>query len=154
MGAKVTRKNPGWIDQLRRRYNNQKVLALGFPIGEPGTGLSYPDGTVLLDVAVYNNFGTETIPRRDFFTPGGANAVEAAKPIARAGVKKINRGEATPEEILKKVGPIAQAQMQLAIRDLKEPPNAPSTIAQKGSDNPLVDTGLLQQSVSHVVRDK
>lgn len=32
------------------------------------------------------------------------------------------------------------------------PPNAPSTIAQKGSDTPLIDTGKLRQSITSAVR--
>ena len=31
-------------------------------------------------------------------------------------------------------------------------PSAPSTIAQKGSDTPLIDTGALRQSITYVVR--
>jgi len=30
------------------------------------------------------------------------------------------------------------------------PPNAPSTIARKGSDKPLIDTGELRRSITHV----
>lgn len=34
------------------------------------------------------------------------------------------------------------------------PPNAPSTIARKGSDVPLIDTGELRKSIKHVIRRK
>ncbi len=154
MGVTIKRKNASFVSDLLKRYASKKVIAVGYPVGEEGTGLKYPNGKEVLDVAVYNNFGTETIPRRDFFTPGGANAVEAVKPVYRQQVKKLNRGETSVETILETAGPFAQAQMQLAIRDLSEPENAPSTIAEKGSNNPLVDDGLLQQAMSHVVRDK
>ena len=33
-------------------------------------------------------------------------------------------------------------------------PNAPATIARKGSDTPLIDTGALRQSITYVVRKK
>jgi hypothetical protein len=32
------------------------------------------------------------------------------------------------------------------------PPNAPSTIARKGSDVPLIDTGELRKAIKHVIR--
>jgi hypothetical protein len=33
-------------------------------------------------------------------------------------------------------------------------PNAPSTIAQKGSDRPLIDKGEMRKAITYVVRDK
>lgn len=33
------------------------------------------------------------------------------------------------------------------------PPNTPATIAAKGSDRPLVDTGQLRKAITHVVRN-
>ena len=32
------------------------------------------------------------------------------------------------------------------------PPNSPRTIAKKGSDVPLIDTGELRKSITHVIR--
>jgi hypothetical protein len=34
------------------------------------------------------------------------------------------------------------------------PPNAPSTIARKGSDRPLIDTGQLRRAITYVVTEK
>ena len=44
------------------------------------------------------------------------------------------------------------ADVQRKIVALKDPPNAPSTIAKKGSANPLIDTGRLRQSIDFEVR--
>ena len=46
------------------------------------------------------------------------------------------------------VGAWAADILQQRIVDLKEPPNSPATIALKGSDNPLVDTGHMRQAVT------
>lgn len=92
------------------------------------------------------------IPARDFMTPGGVNAVAATEPIKAALIPALNRGKVTIEGILEHMGPFAQAGVQKAIADLKDPPNAPSTIRQKGSDNPLQDTGQLVQTVTYAVR--
>ncbi len=35
------------------------------------------------------------------------------------------------------------------IKDVKSPSNAASTIKQKGSANPLIDTGNMRQAVTH-----
>ena len=37
---------------------------------------------------------------------------------------------------------------------MKTPENAPSTIAKKGSSNPLIDTGEMRSKVSHEVKNK
>ena len=38
------------------------------------------------------------------------------------------------------------------INRLGSPPNAPSTVRRKGSDNPLVDTGTMRESLRYVVK--
>ena len=40
-----------------------------------------------------------------------------------------------------------------AITEIKNPPNAAGTISAKGSANPLMDTGLMRQSVTWAVAD-
>lgn len=57
------------------------------------------------------------------------------------------------DTIMKQIGLEAAAAVQEYMTNLKEPPNAKSTIAQKGSDNPLIDTGELRQSVTSLVSE-
>ena len=45
----------------------------------------------------------------------------------------------------------AAVDVQEKVLDVKQPPNAPRTIARKGSANPLIDTGHLRQSITHEV---
>jgi hypothetical protein len=59
----------------------------------------------------------------------------------------------TLEEALNKVGVVAVAKVQRYMRDLKTPPNSASTIARKGSSNPLIDSGALRQSVDYKLQD-
>jgi len=54
--------------------------------------------------------------------------------------------------ILEQVGLVAVGKVQAYMVELKEPPNAPSTIEKKGDDNPLIDDGVLRQSVTSVVQ--
>lgn len=154
MVATVKQRNPNYISKLLDRYKSNKTVAVGFPVGTESAGLSYPDGKPLLDVAVDNNFGTEVIPRRDFMGPGGALAVERSKPIAKAGVKAVNAGATSLTSVLETMGLVGATAIKQTIVDLREPANAISTITAKGSDNPLVDTGLLAGSAMHIVRDK
>lgn len=53
---------------------------------------------------------------------------------------------------LRKAGMLGQNVVRrYFVEDNGWPPNAPSTIAQKGSDRPLIDTGELRKSVAYVV---
>jgi hypothetical protein len=50
-----------------------------------------------------------------------------------------------------RIGMVAVGDVQRRIVQRIPPPNAPSTIAKKGSDVPLIDTGRLRQSVDYTV---
>ena len=154
MSVEIKQKNPGWLDELAKRYKNTGQVAIGYPLGTPGTGLAYPDGTLVFHVAVWNQFGVpeENIPRRDFMGPGGRNAAKKTRPIAIIAIKGINKGTLDMEAILNQMGAVGSAAIGQAIVDLKSPPNSPVTIFLKKSSNPLVDTGLMGQAVTWALR--
>lgn len=49
------------------------------------------------------------------------------------------------------VGEIVKGQLVDTIQNFNQPPNATSTIAKKGFDKPLVDTGTLWRSIDYQV---
>lgn len=153
MSVKVTSKNPGWLEKLLARYQNDSALAIGYPSTETGS-IKYPDGTSVILVAAVNNFGSASrgIPARRFMQEAAAPAVEASAPVARAMAPLLNEGTVTIEDILKQMGPFAEAAFKKKITDGPWTPNADSTIAKKGSSKPLEDTLLLRNSLTHVVR--
>lgn len=55
--VRTKQKNPGWLDKLLKRYAEESVLALGFPVGTNGVSARYPEGASVLMVAMVNNFG-------------------------------------------------------------------------------------------------
>ncbi|WP_414899345.1 hypothetical protein [Rhizobium cremeum] len=128
------------------------IVEVGFPAGETDSDV--------LERAVFNNFGTERIPERPFMQ----NAMRANRTSYRsamiAGAKEIVRAAAAGKDpgkvmrqVLRKLGIKAQGDIQEEITSLQSPPNAPSTIAQKGSSNPLIETGELRASVTFKVKD-
>ena len=156
MAAKIKQKNPGWLKKLQSRYKKSKVIAVGYPLGSEGASASYPDGTPLLLVAAANNFGAPSrgIPARDFMTQGGVRALEKTAPIMKSLVKNLNKGKMTVDDILEQMGPVAVAEFQQTIIDISDPANTDKTIELKGSSNPLVDTGLLNQTLTYVIRSE
>lgn len=139
---------------LMKQYEGKNVLAVGFPVGSQGASARYPDGTSLLMVAAVNNFGSLNglVPRRPFMELGADKTHEKITPLLQQLIPKVNALELSSSETLKLLGPVAVGQHQAAIVELQDPSNAESTIASKQSDNPLIDTGLLHQSVTFTVR--
>ncbi len=52
---------------------------------------------------------------------------------------------------LGRMGEVIKGQLQDSIREWTDPPNAPSTVAKKGFDKPLIETGHMLNSVDYEV---
>ena len=70
--------------------------------------------------------------------------------IEKAKVQVV-LGKLDKRDFLKQLGLLFQKKVVQKINSSKTwaEPNAPSTVAQKGSDHPLVDEGRLRQSITH-----
>lgn len=91
-----------------------------------------------------------SIPARPWLVPGVTEGEKEYIDIIEDGIKD----GLSNDVILEQVGLIAVAKVQQKIVDVRTPPNAPSTIRKKGSSNPLIDTGAMRQSVSHLLSDR
>lgn len=157
MQVKTTHKKPNAIKELIRRYKKVPQVALGFPVGK-ATSAQYPNGVPVVDVAFYNNYGTKSkdgsqhIPARRFMDIGSKKASIELAPFIEKSIKKINDGQMTWEQLGEIIGTKGASILKKEITQLSEPPNAPATIAKKKSDNPLIDTGLLRQTVTYDIR--
>lgn len=154
MSVKILQKNPGWLEKILRTYRNESELAIGWPRSTDAVGIRYPDGTSVVLVAAVQQFGSAKlgIPARPFMTESALPAVIATQPVAAVMVKAMNRGKATAEDALKEMGPFALGAFQTTITDHAWIPNAPSTIEAKKSSKPLIDTSLMRNSLTWVVR--
>ncbi|MPW31953.1 hypothetical protein F9L16_23650 [Agarivorans sp. B2Z047] len=155
MPVSIKRTNPGWLKRLTKSMESQEQLAVGIPVNSEGSSAKYEDGTSILLVATVNNFGSPSrnIPARPFISLSSEPMIEKTAPIAESLIPVLNQGKASIADILQQMGPPAVDVMQQTINDLKEPPNAASTIIKKkGSANPLVNTKLLVQSINFAVR--
>ncbi|PZL78246.1 hypothetical protein CI088_00305 [Enterococcus plantarum] len=64
---------------------------------------------------------------------------------------QLINGRITAKELFEKLGIRIQKDIQKTMRELSDPPNSPITTQNKGSSNPLIDTGRLRQSVTYKV---
>ncbi len=121
---------------------------------------TYPDGKKVAFVAAMNEFGHRIVragktvgyaPARPFFR----NMISAKKPEWPAAMgMQLKANGYDVAKTLDVVGAAVGGQLRQSIVDTNSPPLAPSTIARKGFDKPLVNTGHMLNSVDHQVVEK
>ena len=136
--------------ELARITSGASNVLIGFP---EGSG-SYDTGEAVSQVAAFQEFGTETIPARPFLVPGVESGNAEYLAIAEEGLTAVVDGEMSSNQVMAQIGVMAEAKVKEFIINLSSPPNASSTIRSKKSSNPLIDTGSMVQSVTHVVADE
>lgn len=141
---------------------NQRIKAIqdrlrknsGVYVGVPaGAGEYEESGEKIATIAAVHEFGNSDgrIPERSFLrVPLRSNQADFAAVIA-GNLPKVISGELSMTQLMDQVGARAASASQEAISAGIPPPNAPSTIAEKGSSKPLIDTGRLRQSITWVV---
>jgi hypothetical protein len=149
------------IAELAQRLGGEKALKVGFL-----SGATYPDGTPVALVAAWNNYGTNTIPARPFFSNMVAKE-SPAWPKEFSGVLKATNYDV--DKTLHLMGHRIKGQLQQSIRDTNSPPLAEATLRARGvnpkmkykrSDpktygaKPLVHTKVLINSVDYTVDKK
>lgn len=109
-------------------------------------------GTAIVDYAVFNEFGTERIPARPFMRKTVDDNMQTAMTYAAQLVSQaIGSRRISADVILDRIGLWYQARIRETIRNAYQwaAPNAPATIARKGSDKPLIDTGMMHGAVNY-----
>jgi len=97
------------------------------------------DGVSLVNIAIWNEFGTNRIPPQPFLR----NAQEKANRRARSLVKNRLDGGTTVNALCTEIAVMLTDEIKKSIRTGEWKPNAPSTKKRKHSSKPLIDTGQL-----------
>ena len=88
------------------------------------------------------------IPERSFLRTGhDKNADRILKQTERA-ISQVIAGKMSVDDMLDLYGQQLATAIKTYMRDLSTPPNHPYTVEQKGSSNPLIDTGDLLESIT------
>lgn len=151
MGARVTdRITPdGRKFQKMLKELAEKEVRVGFQAGK-----AYEeDGTDICDIAAWNELGTVHIPARPFLRMSVDDNVAKINNFMQQQKKNLVKG-IDAEQVLKEIGIFQKDLIQEKITDGDFAPNAPSTVAKKGSSKPLIDTGRMRQSVNYEIKQK
>ena len=103
------------------------------------------------EVALDNEFGSETNPERSFMRSTADKKQKAWLKLAERIQGQVMGGKISLKKGLGLLGFQMKADIQAAITAKKDPPNSPATIARKGVDNPLIDTGQMRQAIDFEV---
>lgn len=148
------------LEELRAR-----VLTVGFQ-GRSGAD-RYPTksgkpGPNVASVALFNEFGTKNIPARPFLRSSFVGsrgelekvAEDALRPILRRSRRATAVAGSEHDQAFVLLGRGFTRRIKAHIRAARTwaKPNAPSTVAKKGSSDPLRETDRLLKAVSWAIR--
>jgi len=94
-----------------------------------------------------HEFGAGRIPERSSLRTAFDANVDSYFKLMAFGAGKVLDGTAKPQAAVAIVGERSTADTVEGIRKGIPPPNAPFTVARKGSSTPLIDTGQLVQAI-------
>lgn len=114
----------------------------------------------IAQVAAWNVFGVRSedgrqiIPERNFFRHAMENGRSDLLRLNRINLVRILRGDMTSDKALEQLGAMHAGHLKKAIDSSKAwaEPNADRTIEAKGSDQPLKDTGNMEQGITWQVK--
>jgi len=135
--------------KLKRKIDASNDLEVAVGIHEDA-GLN-ENGDDILEYAIWNHYGTDTIPKRPFVDLAADRNNNWQKYVDEAYGNLVDKDTSLKAEA-GKVGDIAVRDMK-AIIENKEvpPPNKPSTIKKKGFDHPLIETGALLSKIKYKI---
>lgn len=104
-------------------------------------------------LAYINEYGTRdgNIPARPAHTNAFDDNRAKLSALTDRLVKGVTEGKLSADQAAKLLGQTHEDNVKMAILTLTAPANAASTIAAKGSSNPLVDTKQTSNSVRYLV---
>lgn len=137
------------LKRIMRELEKAKTATVEVGIHE---GSGQLDGVTIAQYAMYNEYGTSRIPERSFMRSTFDEKLGEIKATMDRQYNQVITGNSTVFRALSRLGMEHETDIKQKIRDLKTPPNAKSTIAKKGSDNPLIDTGTMLNTVRYVVK--
>jgi hypothetical protein len=141
---------PALAKLKERLAAGEHMVKVGLPddpkVGHDGVSI----GLTLGETALINEFGSDDgrVPERPAFRLGLAHGQDDFNRLNRVNLRRVASGTMTLDQALGQLGEMGVARVKTEILDGDFEPNAPSTIARKGSSHPLIDTAQEKQSVT------
>lgn len=111
--------------------------------------LAVPDGDSLK--VMYFLVKEVNIPARPFIRTAMDDNRDKYKGLMLQGINAIIGGRKTAKQVLEILGNTAVSDIRKQMVKWSDPPNAGATVERKGTNNPLVDKGILSRAVTYKV---
>lgn len=149
MPGTVTIKDRGLAALLKRTAAAARPVTLTVGIHEEQGAGSHGAATIA-DIAAMTEFGLGQ-PARSFIGAWADEREGEHKAQIRKLGEAVVKGTVTAPQGFEQLGQKYVGEVQARIAGGIAPPNAPSTIAKKGSSTPLIDQGVLRSSITSKV---
>ena len=135
------------LREISEKVSKAATLRIGFL-----ENASYPSGEKVALIASVQEFGAPSrgIPPRPFFRGMIAQHSKEWPATVKAA---LLAQDYNADRALAMTGEVIRGELQDAIRSFSGVPLAPATVAAKGFDKQLIDTGVLLQSVDYEVKE-
>lgn len=136
----------GWkkiLKNLKKEDKSYSKIGIQSDAGEN-------EGVLIVEYAAANEFGTDKIPSRPFLRETYDKNLNKISLKVVSIQNDIYEGRKTFEAGLKELGVWYEGIVKEAIKSGNWTANAPTTIEQKGSSKPLIDTGTMRNSIRAV----
>jgi hypothetical protein len=124
-------------------------VTVGIHAEEGGAGKS--DGATIVEVAEINEFGLGVPPRPVISVYADQKGPEAIRAMADRAAAGVGAGRPIAQS-LDQMAQVFAGEIQDRYAAGVPPPNAPATIARKGSSKPRIDTGQERAAIRGRVR--
>lgn len=152
MSVKFETKDLGKAKIERELKSARKLVAL---VGIPSDAKRHEDNPNigLAEIAFIMEKGSavNNIPARPFMHQTRDRNEKRMIGLSKKLLKAISNGSTTAMDAIKKLGASYEGAMKRIFIEGSFAPNAPATVRRKKSSRPLIDTGLLRQSIKHKV---
>ncbi len=125
------------------------VVQVGFQANMPHGD----DDISIAEIAAYNEYGDSRTPARPFMKQSFENHESELQAACDHLTDSLASGNSL-QNGLEELGVFLKGLVQEEILEGNFAANSPATIAMKGSNTPLIDTGLMRQSVNYVIKSK
>lgn len=105
------------------------------------------EGVTVGDIATWHEFGTQTVPQRSFIRAWFDERQPEIQQVLKQEIGAVMQGKRPLPIACERAALRLEGSVKERIRQHIPPPLAPATIKRKGSSTPLIDQGVLRNSI-------
>jgi hypothetical protein len=114
---------------------------------EDGVHPHSDEGLTIAEIALRNEFGDDGVPARPFMATNYAANEQRYGRLAEKVFADVLKNGISVDQALQTLGATQASDVKYTINDWTSPANSAATIARKGKNDPLVDSGIMRDSV-------